>query len=159
MEGRLGVRVRTGAGATRICETHREPPGPNLQVWVRVRQAEKSRKPVKERTRWENKVWNCGAERLESWFYYGSFIKHWFCFFFKAKCLISLTHFFFPPKEDLELLLDRVNDWIEFRIDAILEEMSHMPLCRLPQEEPLTCEEFLQMTKVSRIFMFLLNFF
>ncbi|EGV96920.1 Dynein heavy chain 5, axonemal [Cricetulus griseus] len=49
--------------------------------------------------------------------------------------------------KDLELLLDRVNDLIEFRINAILEEMSSMSLCQLPQEDPLTCEEFLQMTK------------
>lgn len=54
----------------------------------------------------------------------------------------------FFSKDDLELLLDRVNDLIEFRIYAILEEMSNTPLCQLPQEEPLTCEEFLQMTKV-----------
>uniref|UniRef100_A0A2K6PWZ9 Dynein axonemal heavy chain 5 n=1 Tax=Rhinopithecus roxellana TaxID=61622 RepID=A0A2K6PWZ9_RHIRO len=53
----------------------------------------------------------------------------------------------FAKIKDLELLLDRVNDLIEFRIDAILEEMSNTPLCQLPQEEPLTCEEFLQMTK------------
>ncbi|EPY86356.1 dynein heavy chain 5, axonemal [Camelus ferus] len=53
----------------------------------------------------------------------------------------------FAKIQDLELLLDRVNDLIEFRIDAILEEMSSTPLCQLPQEEPLTCEEFLQMTK------------
>ncbi|XP_048669966.1 dynein axonemal heavy chain 5 isoform X3 [Marmota marmota marmota] len=53
----------------------------------------------------------------------------------------------FTKIKDLELLLDRVNDLIEFRIDAILEEMSGTLLCQLPQEEPLTCEEFLQMTK------------
>lgn len=50
--------------------------------------------------------------------------------------------------------MDRVNDLIEFRIDAILEGMSSTPLCQLPQEEPLACEEFLQMTKVIRILMF-----
>ncbi|KAL8182704.1 UNVERIFIED_CONTAM: hypothetical protein K2H54_062241 [Gekko kuhli] len=48
---------------------------------------------------------------------------------------------------DLELLLDRVNDLIEFRINAVLQEMSCMPLCSLPEEEPLTCEEFLRKTK------------
>uniref|UniRef100_A0A8D2AUY0 Dynein axonemal heavy chain 5 n=1 Tax=Sciurus vulgaris TaxID=55149 RepID=A0A8D2AUY0_SCIVU len=53
----------------------------------------------------------------------------------------------FAKIKDLELLLDRVNDLIEFRIDTVLEEMSGTPLCQLPQEEPLTCEEFLQMTK------------
>ncbi|KAM5264417.1 dynein axonemal heavy chain 5 [Ctenodactylus gundi] len=49
--------------------------------------------------------------------------------------------------KDLERLLDRVRDLIEFRIDAVLEEISSIPLCQLPQEEPLTCDEFLQMTK------------
>nr|XP_044988409.1 dynein axonemal heavy chain 5 [Jaculus jaculus] len=49
--------------------------------------------------------------------------------------------------KNLELLLDRVNDLIEFRIEAILEEMGSTPLCQLPHEEPLTCEAFLQMTK------------
>lgn len=75
--------------------------------------------------------------------------------FQKAECLVSLACF---SAEDLELLLDRVNDWIEFRIDAVLEEMSSTPLCHLPQEEPVTCEEFLQMTKVIGTFPFLLNF-
>nr|XP_048312992.1 dynein axonemal heavy chain 5 [Myodes glareolus] len=53
----------------------------------------------------------------------------------------------FAKIKDLELLLDRVHDLIEFRINAVLEEMSGLPLCQLPQEDPLTCEEFLQMTK------------
>ncbi|XP_061445335.1 dynein axonemal heavy chain 5 isoform X5 [Rhineura floridana] len=48
---------------------------------------------------------------------------------------------------DLELLLDQVNDLIEFRIDAVLQEMSSMPLCNLPEGDPLNCEQFLQMTK------------
>ncbi|XP_015212531.2 dynein axonemal heavy chain 5 isoform X1 [Lepisosteus oculatus] len=48
---------------------------------------------------------------------------------------------------ELELLLDRVNDLVEFRIDAVLQEMSTAPLCKLPDDEPFTCEEFVQMTK------------
>ncbi|XP_051466218.1 dynein axonemal heavy chain 5 [Apus apus] len=47
----------------------------------------------------------------------------------------------------LDLLLDRVNDLVEFRIDAVLQEMSSVPLCKLPEDEPLSCEEFLQKTK------------
>lgn len=54
----------------------------------------------------------------------------------------------FASKADLELLLDRVNDLIEFRIDAVLQEMSSVPLCKLPEDEPLDCEEFLHKTKV-----------
>uniref|UniRef100_A0A803XX58 Dynein axonemal heavy chain 5 n=1 Tax=Meleagris gallopavo TaxID=9103 RepID=A0A803XX58_MELGA len=38
---------------------------------------------------------------------------------------------------ELELLLDRVNDLIEFRIDAVLQEMSSVLLCKLPEDEPL----------------------
>ncbi|XP_040833581.1 dynein heavy chain 5, axonemal [Ochotona curzoniae] len=53
----------------------------------------------------------------------------------------------FAKIKDLELLLDRANDLIAFRIDAILEEMSGTPLCQLPQEQPLTCQDFLQATK------------
>ncbi|KAM9098289.1 dynein axonemal heavy chain 5 [Sarcophilus harrisii] len=53
----------------------------------------------------------------------------------------------FRVLSEVELLLDRVNDLVEYRIDAVLEEMSLVPLCKLPEDEPLTCEEFLQMTK------------
>ncbi|XP_041649230.1 dynein heavy chain 5, axonemal [Cheilinus undulatus] len=48
---------------------------------------------------------------------------------------------------DLELLMDRVNDLVEFRIDAVLQEMSESTLCILPEDEPVTCEEFVQTTK------------
>ncbi|XP_038626369.1 dynein heavy chain 5, axonemal [Tachyglossus aculeatus] len=53
----------------------------------------------------------------------------------------------FEMISELEWMLDRVNDLIEFRIDAVLEEMEEVPLCLLPEDEPLSCEEFLQMTK------------
>uniref|UniRef100_A0A8C4H121 Dynein, axonemal, heavy chain 5 n=1 Tax=Dicentrarchus labrax TaxID=13489 RepID=A0A8C4H121_DICLA len=39
---------------------------------------------------------------------------------------------------DLELLMDRVNDLVEFRIDAVLQEMSGSTLCVLPEDEPVT---------------------
>ncbi|XP_039973302.1 dynein heavy chain 5, axonemal [Xiphias gladius] len=48
---------------------------------------------------------------------------------------------------DLELLIDRVNDLVEFRIDAVLQEMSGSTLCVLPEDEPVTCEEFVQTTR------------
>ncbi|KAJ8415685.1 hypothetical protein AAFF_G00402420 [Aldrovandia affinis] len=48
---------------------------------------------------------------------------------------------------DLELLMDRVNDLAEFRIDAVLQEMSSATLCLLPEDEPVTCEEFVQTTR------------
>ncbi|XP_046898543.1 dynein axonemal heavy chain 5 isoform X2 [Hypomesus transpacificus] len=48
--------------------------------------------------------------------------------------------------EHLELLIDRVNDLVEFRIDAVLQDMSGAVLCVLP-DDPLSCEEFVQTTK------------
>ncbi|XP_026149068.1 dynein heavy chain 5, axonemal isoform X2 [Mastacembelus armatus] len=48
---------------------------------------------------------------------------------------------------ELELLMDRVNDLVEFRIDAVLQEMSTSTLCVLPEDEPVTCEEFVQTTR------------
>ncbi|KAM9386572.1 dynein axonemal heavy chain 5 [Phaethornis superciliosus] len=47
----------------------------------------------------------------------------------------------------LESLIDRVNDLVEFRIDAVLQEMNRVALCKLPEDEPMSCEEFLQKTK------------
>ncbi|XP_048464583.1 dynein axonemal heavy chain 5 [Rhincodon typus] len=49
--------------------------------------------------------------------------------------------------DELELLLNRVNDLIEFRIDAVLQDMSTIQLCKLPEEEPIACEEFVRVTK------------
>ncbi|XP_060906983.1 dynein axonemal heavy chain 5 [Labrus mixtus] len=48
---------------------------------------------------------------------------------------------------NLELLMDRVNDLVEFRIDAVLQEMSESTLCVLPEDEPVTCEEFVKTTR------------
>ncbi|XP_062925653.1 dynein axonemal heavy chain 5 [Mobula hypostoma] len=49
--------------------------------------------------------------------------------------------------EELELLLNRANDLIEFRIDAVLQDMSTIQLCKLPEEDPITCDEFVEKTK------------
>ncbi|CDQ81047.1 unnamed protein product [Oncorhynchus mykiss] len=43
--------------------------------------------------------------------------------------------------------MDRVNDLVEFRIDAVLQEMSGATLWVLPLEEPFSCEEFVQTTR------------
>lgn len=67
--------------------------------------------------------------------------------FQSSKLVLNLL---FASKAGLELLLDRVNDLVEFRIDAVLQEMTRVPLCKLPDDEPLSCEEFLQKTKVIR---------
>lgn len=54
---------------------------------------------------------------------------------------------FFPV--DLELLMDRANDLVEMRIDAVLQEMSRSILCELPEDEAITCEEFVGTTRVK----------
>ena len=64
---------------------------------------------------------------------------------------MSLSYSCFPfTLVDLELLMDRVNDLVEFRIDAVLHEMSSSTLCELPEKEPFTCEEFVQTTRVNK---------
>ena len=52
----------------------------------------------------------------------------------------------FKELAELELLLDRANDLVEFRIDAVLKSMSNIMLCELPEDEPLTVEQFLERT-------------
>lgn len=49
--------------------------------------------------------------------------------------------------------MDRVNDLVEFRIDAVLQEMSTATLCVLPEDEPVTCEEFVHTTMVNTYIM------
>uniref|UniRef100_A0A665UP68 Dynein, axonemal, heavy chain 5 n=1 Tax=Echeneis naucrates TaxID=173247 RepID=A0A665UP68_ECHNA len=51
--------------------------------------------------------------------------------------------FFLVSSVDLELLMDRVNDLVKFRIDAVLQEMSGSTLCVLPEDEPMTLSEHL----------------
>ena len=51
--------------------------------------------------------------------------------------------------EELELLMDRCNDLVEFRINTVLHEMSTATLCEMPEEEPWTVDQFLDTTQVS----------
>jgi len=46
-------------------------------------------------------------------------------------------------------MLDRANDLITFRIDAVLDEIATMSLCDLPEDEPIPPQEFLQNTQVN----------
>lgn len=48
----------------------------------------------------------------------------------------------------LELLMDRVHECTEFRIDAILRTMATTSLCELPEDEPWTVDQFLENTQV-----------
>lgn len=50
---------------------------------------------------------------------------------------------------EVELLIDRVNDIIKFRIEKIMEEMSKTKLVELPTDTSWTVEEFLNKTQVS----------
>ena len=45
-------------------------------------------------------------------------------------------------------MMDRANDLVEFRIEAVLHEMSVTNLCELPDEEPWTVDKFLERTQV-----------
>jgi dynein heavy chain, axonemal len=47
-----------------------------------------------------------------------------------------------------ELLIDRVTDLIEFRINAMLNDISSTTLCELPSNEPWTIDQFLDATMV-----------
>ncbi|XP_022805941.1 dynein heavy chain 5, axonemal-like [Stylophora pistillata] len=47
----------------------------------------------------------------------------------------------------LELLIDRANDLVKFRIEAVLQEMSNTLLCELPSDAPWTVERFLKNTE------------
>jgi len=50
--------------------------------------------------------------------------------------------------EELELLLDRVNDLIKYRIDAVLQDMTKVPLVELPKDQPLEIQDFMEKTQV-----------
>ena len=46
-------------------------------------------------------------------------------------------------------MLERANDLITYRIDAVLDEIATMTLCDLPEDEPIAPEEFLKHTQVK----------
>lgn len=50
--------------------------------------------------------------------------------------------------KELELLIDRANDLVKFRIEAVLQEMCNTTLCQLPIDAPWTIEKFLKNTEV-----------
>ena len=50
--------------------------------------------------------------------------------------------------EELDLLLDRINDLIKYRIEGVLNEMSKTKLVELPTAQPLSITEFVEKTKV-----------
>ena len=50
---------------------------------------------------------------------------------------------------ELEVLVTRVNDILEFRVESVLRQMSETELCEIPDEEPKSVDSFLQETEVS----------
>ena len=48
--------------------------------------------------------------------------------------------------KELGKLAKTVTDILECRIEAVLEDMSTTALCELPEEEPVTMEQFLEIT-------------
>ena len=50
---------------------------------------------------------------------------------------------------ELDLLTDRANELVEFRIDVILKEITSTVLCELPTEESWAVDYFVERTRVS----------
>ncbi|XP_059507513.1 dynein axonemal heavy chain 5-like [Stegostoma tigrinum] len=48
---------------------------------------------------------------------------------------------------EIDLLVRRINDLIEYRIDRILQDISITSLCEFPERTPWPCEEFLKRTQ------------
>ncbi|EDV21817.1 uncharacterized protein TRIADDRAFT_59929 [Trichoplax adhaerens] len=49
--------------------------------------------------------------------------------------------------QELELLIDRANDLVKCRIQALLTDMSNVQLCELPEDEPWSIAEFVEKTQ------------
>ena len=60
--------------------------------------------------------------------------------------------------KELELLIDRANDLVKFRIESVLQEMSDTTLCELPSDAPWTIEKFLKNTEVNSSFFAVIFF-
>jgi len=58
----------------------------------------------------------------------------------------------------LELLIDRTRDIKTYRIENTLKEMSCVPLCELPDNEPWTIQEFVSKSKVHVLKRVVWNF-
>ena len=51
--------------------------------------------------------------------------------------------------DEFNLMFERINDLITYRIDAILDEIASMSLCDLPEDEPIIPDKFLKQTQVN----------
>ena len=50
--------------------------------------------------------------------------------------------------EELELLVDRVTNILELRIEGVLQDIQTTPLCELPDNDPWTVHQFVSKTQV-----------
>ena len=50
--------------------------------------------------------------------------------------------------EELELLVDRVTNILELRIEGVLKDIQTTPLCELPDNDPWTVHQFVSKTQV-----------
>lgn len=50
--------------------------------------------------------------------------------------------------QELELLVERISDTHEFRIEGVLQDIQSTVLCELPDNEPWTVDEFVNRTQV-----------
>ena len=50
--------------------------------------------------------------------------------------------------KELELLVDRVSNMLEFQIEGVLRDIENTVLCELPDSEPWTVDEFVNRTQV-----------
>ena len=48
---------------------------------------------------------------------------------------------------ELERINKQASDILDCRIEAVLEDMSLTPLCTLPEDDPITIDEFLHLTE------------
>lgn len=58
---------------------------------------------------------------------------------------------------ELDLLLDRINDLIKYRIESVLTDMSKTKLVELPVDQPQSISDFVDTTRVSS-FLYCLYF-
>lgn len=56
---------------------------------------------------------------------------------------------------ELEIIVNRVRDVTEFRIERVLKDMANTVLCEIPDDESWTADKFLKNTEVRLMWMFL----
>ena len=66
--------------------------------------------------------------------------------------IVTYIETVYEALREVELLIDRANDLVKYRIENILIEMSKVQLCELPNDTPWTIEEFLKRTEVRSCF-------